>query len=374
MGRRRTRDHDLPPLMIRRRGRYYYGRQGLALGADFRTALRKYAEYHTGHAVPGTFADAADMYRRSPDGMKARAPKTQAEYSRQLDILVGAFGTIPLAQIRPVAVQGFLGAAGEKRVDSKGRETGGRIIATRMKALLSLVFNFARASGLTDAPNPCAGIRGTKSKRHVYVEDADLRTAIERADPIVAGFLELCYLTGQRPGDVVRMRRSDVIDGALCVQQGKTGAKVRIAVVGPLAALLERLQRSTSGGVDGHADHPGDRRPLSQGGKVAHGGPASFGSPSSAGIKPGPLTRIASLYLIRDERGQPFTLAALRKRFKRLGYDWQIRDLRAKAASDSANAKDAQTLLGHAAVSTTDGYIRQRAGTKARPIMRKVTK
>lgn len=31
----------------------------------------------------------------------------------------------------------------------------------------------------------------------------------------------------------------------------------------------------------------------------------------------------------------------------------------------------AQTLLGHAAASTTDGYIRQRAGERATPIMRK---
>ena len=45
------------------------------------------------------------------------------------------------------------------------------------------------------------------------------------------------------------------------------------------------------------------------------------------------------MFLIRDERGQPFTLPALRKRFKPLGYDWQIRDLRAKAASDSNTSR-----------------------------------
>jgi integrase len=79
------------------------------------------------------------------------------------------------------------------------------------------------------------------------------------------------------------------------------------------------------------------------------------------------------MHLVHDAKGQPFTLAALRKRFDRLGLDWQIRDLRAKAASDSDDARAAQTLLGHAAASTTDGYIRQNAGARARPVNRRIT-
>jgi len=58
---------------------------------------------------------------------------------------------------------------------------------------------------------------------------------------------------------------------------------------------------------------------------------------------------VRSMYLIHDRRGQPFTLPALRKRFDDLGCDWQIRDLRAKAASDSTSSCAAQTLLGQAA-------------------------
>lgn len=330
MGRRRLHDLGLPPLMFARHGkrgtRYYYGRAGVALGSDFRQALRQYAELHAGEAPPGTFADAVDQYRR--DVLPSKASKTQSEYDRQLDTLRFTFGEMAVDQITPKHVADYLRERGVRRVDSKGKATGGKIIATREKALLSAVINFARSIGLSSAPNPCAGIRGTKSKRDRYVEDIEVRAAIIKADPIVGGFLELCYLTGQRPGDVVRMKRGDVQNGALCVQQGKTGAKVRIDVVGPLAALLARLQAG----------------------------------------------EVGSMYLVRDERGQPFTLAALRRRFKRLGYDWQIRDLRAKAASDSETSKEAQTLLGHAAASTTDGYIRQRAGNRAKPIMRKVSK
>jgi integrase len=40
--------------------------------------------------------------------------------------------------------------------------------------------------------------------------------------------MQLGYLTGQRPADVLDMRFPDIQDGALQVQQNKTGTKLRI--------------------------------------------------------------------------------------------------------------------------------------------------
>ena len=80
---------------------------------------------------------------------------------------------------------------------------------------------------------------------------------------------------------------------------------------------------------------------------------------------------------MRDERGRRLTPAAIRRRFwkarTKAGADWQIRDLRAKAASDMATAQKAQALLGHSAASTTDGYIRKRVGQAAEPVLRAIT-
>jgi integrase len=173
--------------------------------------------------------------------------------------------------------------------------------------------------GLTNAANPCAGVRGTKARRERYVTHEELSAVLERADPTLAGFLELCYMTGQRPSDVLRMRRQDVQNGHLLVAQHKTGAKVRIAVVGMLAVVLARL-----------AEGP-----------------------------------VASVWLVHDRRGQCFTLSAMQRRFSKLSPGWQIRDLRAKAASDADTSKHAQALLGHSAATTTDGYIRRRVGEKS---------
>jgi integrase len=84
------------------------------------------------------------------------------------------------------------------------------------------------------------------------------------------------------------------------------------------------------------------------------------------------------MYLVHDERGQRISLQMMRKRFWKArllaGQDWQIRDLRAKAASDMGTAKGAQALLGHSAASTTDNYIRQRVGQIVQPVTRETKK
>lgn len=87
---------------------------------------------------------------------------------------------------------------------------------------------------------------------------------------------------------------------------------------------------------------------------------------------------VGSLYLVADDAGQPMTLGAIRRRFwaarVAAGATWQIRDLRAKAASDADSLKSAQALLGHSAESTTAIYRRQRVGDRASPVMRELRK
>ena len=54
--------------------------------------------------------------------------------------------------------------------------------------------------------------------------------------------MDLAYLTGQRPADVLKLMLTDIRDGALWITQGKTGKKLRILVAGELAAVLARIQ------------------------------------------------------------------------------------------------------------------------------------
>jgi hypothetical protein len=108
-----------------------------------------------------------------------------------LHTLSKVFGHMLLDTIRPHDVGAFMKGRTVRTVDKDGRRHGGAIVATREKALMSAVFSFARLAGLTSAPNPCAGVRGTKAHRGRYVSDAELSDAIPRADPALAAFLAL---------------------------------------------------------------------------------------------------------------------------------------------------------------------------------------
>ena len=204
-----------------------------------------------------------------------------------------------------------------------------KVRANREKALLSHVFNSASEWGYTDSPNPCAGVKGHRETgRDRYVEDAEYRAVYERAHFTVQDAMDLAYLTGQRPADVLKMQRSDVRDGALWITQGKTGKKLRIEVTGELAAVITRIQN----------------RPR----------------------------KAAGLALIQDEKGQRLTHFALRSRFdnarEAAGVNFQFRDIRAKAATDAEDLEYAQKLLGHKHQTMTQHYTRNRKGDRIKPL------
>jgi integrase len=337
MGRPRTKNRDLPPGMHRKQGRYYYGQNDLALGSDLVVALRRWAELHgerVYHYAP-TLADAIREYRRVE--LPKKSPKTQKDYGPQLVLLDKVFGKMALGEIKPADVKGYM----RRRPAISG---------TREKALLSALFNFARGEGMTGAPNPCAGVKGTKAKRDVYIYDATFAAVWEAADVMTRDAMDLALLTGQRPGDTTAFRETDIRDGHLEVLQGKTGKRLRIAVVGELKAVVNRIAaRKTTFPVH-------------------------------------------SLALVVNEHGQPLTYAGLRKRFEKareaaaVVFDkagkveeaaaargFQFRDLRAKAATDLESSERAQKLLGHSTVTTTEGYIRGRRGDRVMPLERGIT-
>lgn len=321
MGRRRIRNLDLPPGMHERAGRFYYGRNDVALGPDFKAALRKYADLH-GRARPPasrpTVADAIAKYQR--EELAKKAPKTQREYERQLAVLVKVFGAQPLDDLEAGDVADFM------------RKHPSPISATREKALLSALFNFARSHRMTNSPNPCAGIRGKKSKRDRYIEDEEFRAVYDKADRPLRDFMDLAYRTGQRPNDVLKMTRQDIREGILRVRQRKNGARVPVAVVGPLAAVLDRLLGQT---------YP-----------------------------------VQTMHLVLDEKGKRMSLATVRRRFwvarAAAGITYQLRDIRAKSGSDVESILAAQKLLGHSNEQTTTVYRRGRVGEVAQPVMRDI--
>ena len=83
--------------------------------------------------------------------------------------------------------------------------------------------------------------------------------------------------------------------------------------------------------------------------------------------------KVHSLHLIVDDSGQRYTYHMLRAHFDKAreaaGIDkaaFQLRDLRAKAATDKAEStgdiRQAQKQMGHTTIGMTEHYVRGRRG------------
>ena len=77
-------------------------------------------------------------------------------------------------------------------------------------------------------------------------------------------------------------------------------------------------------------------------------------------------------WLIQDGNGQPLTQFALRSRFARTRtlakVDFQFRDIRAKAATDTGDLAHSQSLLGHKNREMTEHYVKARKGARVKPL------
>lgn len=140
----------------------------------------------------------------------------------------------------------------------------------------------------------------------------------------VVDAMDLALLTGQRPADVLKLKRTDIRDGALWIVQNKTGVRLGIEITGELAATIARI----------------NARPR----------------------------QAISVYLIQDENGQPLTQCALRSRFDKAGtlakVEFQFREIRAKAATDTNDLAHSQSLLGNKNREMTEHYVKSRIGSR----------
>lgn len=370
MGRKPTRWTNLPVGMrARPRGRliHYYldtggrPRKEIPLGSDYVRAVQKWAEL-TSKKLPtsvakGTFAEVLEHYWR--DVVPTKAPRSQSDNEDQRVWLLKFFNDppAPLDAIEPVHIRRYLdwrvkearrtAEARNAARRSAGRPTLpipaklGQVVANREKALFSHVWNYAREHGYTKAPNPCLGIKGFREEgRDAFIDDELLARVMQHAVRPLQLALRLAHLTGQRPGDVLRMSETDLADGILRVTQGKTKAKLRIVVEGELASLLDEI--------------------------------AAYKATRS------PKSKVRAPALLVNEKGERLTSAMLRKRFDAArdaaGIDkaaFQFRDLRAKAATeadDTSGTRSAQALLGHTTETMTADYIRHKVGRKVKPV------
>ncbi len=359
MGRKPSKNANLPRGVRAREQRsgviyYYYDaggkpRREIPLGSNYVEAVRKWAELE---ALPPTtvskmvtFRYACEVYQKKY--LIENAPISREEKLRQIETLLAFFDNppAPLEEIKPIHIKQFLSWRVQRTQDvlrKKGEPVEGnegRVAANREKSLISHIWNAARAEGLTDLPNPCSGIKSFREYgRETYVYDDAFQAVWGKADIPTREAMDLAYLTGGRPADLLKIDETHLREGSIEVRQNKTGHKLRIAIEGKLTALIERIKARKRG---------------------------------ISGV-------VVSTRLIVNEEGQPLGKSALRFRFEAAraaagidGDDFQFRDLRAKAATDKTDKtkdiREAQQQLGHTSVVMTENYVRKRRGRKVMP-------
>lgn len=344
---RNTENRDLPPGMVRRKrprkngkvwvGYYYRDATGkeIPLGGDLGKARLKWAELEAKEKpadltmMKGIF----DRYVR--DVIPKKGERTQKDNMAELKQLRPTFDEAPIDSITPFNIAGYRDARSAK------------VRANREIALLSHVFNMAREWGLTERENPCQGIRKNKEAPRDYYANANVWDAVYAvAEQELKEAMDLGYLTGQRPADVLIMRSDDTEGDYFLVTQGKTGQKLRILMRTEAGEnSLGRLVREIT---QRNIAHP-------------------------------------SKYLLINRHGKRMTKGMLRLRWDKAreraqqnaieGGDpqlaakiggFQFRDIRPKAASEIVDIGDASLLLGHSKQEITKRVYR-RIGATAKP-------
>jgi integrase len=96
--------------------------------------------------------------------------------------------------------------------------------------------------------NPAKGVRLLKSGRPKRLPwPADKITAFREAAPLGSRqrlIFEMLLGTGQRIGDVLKMRWNDLEDGGIKLRQGKTSAELWIPLTGDLRAALDATSKA----------------------------------------------------------------------------------------------------------------------------------
>lgn len=301
MGRPRKHDTGMPRRVYLDRGWWWFVPKGapkikLAREEDRVGALKAYAALMDNRPQAGTVADLLDRYGR--DVMPSKATKTKKVQEPQLVKLAAVFGAMQIADLRTDHIAEYLDTSPAK------------VLANREIALLSHAYTKAIRWRLASV-NPCRGVeRNEENARTRYVSHDEFVAVIERAPAVVAVMMALAYLTGQREGDIIRLRRDALTNDGIAFRQSKTGRRLIVKWTPALAWAVE------------------------QAGKLPQGA-------------------ASSLWVVCRRDGQPYSPSGFQAIWQRhirachasgvIAERFTFHDIRAKAGSD---AKDGQ-LLGH---------------------------
>lgn len=243
--------------------------------------------------------------------------RSQRDYRSIIVILRKAFGHKDVTEMRPKDVAIFHNVP------------TGRVHRNRMVTILSTVFKMAMGRWCLDLnlTNPCTVIKKwpTKARKRYVTDDEFNRFRATTRDQVQIA-MDLALLIGQRQGDIIGMKWSQVRSENLPrekwhieIDQGKTGKKLAILISPAVEAVLDRAWLM------------GPRWPRE--------------------------------YVIRTKLGFRYSEDGFRAMWQRYCRAWEkagnprwhFHDIRAKCISDNDSLQNAYLLAGHIDIAMTRG-------------------
>ena len=177
-------------------------------------------------------------YTGSPKFLKLK-PRTRDEYLRMLRHLDLEFGDMPIKALENLKVRGEFIDYQEKMSLQTPREADNRL------SVMSAVFSYSFDKGRISR-NPIASFsRLHKSDRaDIIWAEKDVKCFMKEAPVELQRAMILALHTGQRYGDLIRLRWSDFDGQYLQLTQSKTSAKLRIYCTAALLRMLNNTPRA----------------------------------------------------------------------------------------------------------------------------------
>lgn len=329
MTRRRKIDLDLPAHVYRSHGSLFYvdfNKKWHCLGKDWNESAKKQwvVLSEKENVIQGSMAELIDRYLE-----EIAIKKAVSSYRNNLleaQNLRAVFGKMRPEDIKPKHVYAYLDLRGKNAPSAANRE----------KALLSHMFTIGIRWGLIEV-NPCRDVRKISiDKRTRYITDAEFAAVKAVSSEVVRLIMDFAYLTGQRIGDVLEVRLTDLLDDGILIEQNKSGGKVRLLVL--WNDDLRRLVASI--------------RAMDK--------------------------QCGSVFLFHGRGGHPYTYGGFSSMFRRFVQkagvlDFHFHDIRAKSLTDLKRAGgDAQLLAGHQSSEMTDHYVKRREIERVVPLSFKI--
>lgn len=167
--------------------------------------------------------------------------------------------------------------------------------------------------------------------RDRYITHAEYAAIHAKATPTLKAIMGLCYLTGQRIGDILAIRYADLGEEGIAFKQQKTKHRMIVAWSPDLRAAVEEARALHSS--------------------------------------------LRGMTLLHTRRGTPFSYNTVRTLWDRACAaanveDAHLHDLRAKAATDAKKQGiDSRALLGHTTETSHLRYLRSKETPIAQPLV-----